>query len=222
MTFGNQPDNVDSLGRISIIEDNREGIEIMYKILIVDDDRVLRSAVIDVLSSEDFLFCEAFDGKSALTVFKNSNPDAVLLDKNMPGMDGIEVLRELMKIDRNVPVVMLTGFGDIPSSVEAMKCGARNFLTKPFDFDELLAILRKEIEISLKNSPCLSFSEREIEILTLTSGGKSYRQTADILFISENTVKYHVKKIIGKLKATNITHAAAKAVELGIIVPASF
>lgn len=189
----------------------------MHKIMIVDDDRIVRGAVKDVLSAEDFLFCEAFDGDSALAVFKNDKPDAVLLDKNMPGMNGLEVLRELKKIDRNIPVVMLTGFGDIPASVEAMKCGACNFLTKPFDFGQLLAILKDEIELRSKNFPGLLLSHREIEVLTLTSRGKSSRQTADILDISENTVKYHLKNIKEKLKAGNITHAAAKAVELGLI-----
>jgi len=118
----------------------------MGKILIVDDDKDLRNIVKDILTEEGFSTSEAPDGLIAIKIFKNDIPDAVLLDLKMPHMNGIETMKELRKIDRCVPVIILTAHGDIPTAVEAIKCGAYDFTLKPPEFDRLIITLKRAVE----------------------------------------------------------------------------
>lgn len=118
----------------------------MAKILIVDDDEDLRAIVRDVLQDEGFTPLEAQDGINALKVFKADRPDAVLLDLQMPNMNGIETLQELVKIDRRVPIIILTAYGDIPTAVQSIKRGAYDFTVKPPEFDRLIITLKRAVE----------------------------------------------------------------------------
>ncbi|OHE59267.1 MAG: hypothetical protein A2Z47_07780 [Thermodesulfovibrio sp. RBG_19FT_COMBO_42_12] len=118
----------------------------MGKILIVDDDEDLRNIVKDILTEEGFSISEAPDGLIAIKIFKNDIPDAVLLDLKMPHMNGIETMKELRKIDRCVPIIILTAHGDIPTAVEAIKCGAYDFTLKPPEFDRLIITLKRAVE----------------------------------------------------------------------------
>jgi len=118
------------------------------RILIVDDETDLRGIIRDVLRDEGFLTTEAVDGIEAVKLFKADVPDAVLLDLKMPFMDGIETMRELKKMDRAVPVIILTGHGDVKTAVTAIKAGAYDFSLKPPEFDRLLLTLRRAIERS--------------------------------------------------------------------------
>jgi len=118
----------------------------MGKVLIVDDDHDLRAVVGDVLRDEGFAVSEAKDGATALAVIKKNMPDAVLLDLKMPGLDGIEVLQEIRKIDSHIPVIIMTAHGDIPTAVEAIQKGAYDFTVKPPDFDRLIITLKRAVE----------------------------------------------------------------------------
>jgi DNA-binding NtrC family response regulator len=118
----------------------------MEKILIVDDEEDLRMIVREVLRDEGFSVTEARDGMGALKQFKADVPDAVLIDLKMPHMDGLETMKEFRKIEPNVPVIILTGHGDIPTAVEAIKSGAYDFVSKPPEFDRLIITLRRAIE----------------------------------------------------------------------------
>lgn len=117
----------------------------MKKVLLVDDDDNLRNIVKDVLRTEGFITLEAADGPAGIKIFKADRPDVVLLDLKMPEMDGMEVMQELSRINPGVPVIMLTGFGDIPTAVEAMRCGAFDFTIKPPEFEKLVATLNRAI-----------------------------------------------------------------------------
>jgi DNA-binding NtrC family response regulator len=99
-----------------------------------------------VLRDEGFSVTEARDGMGALKQFKADVPDAVLIDLKMPHMDGLETMKEFRKIEPNVPVIILTGHGDIPTAVEAIKSGAYDFVSKPPEFDRLIITLRRAIE----------------------------------------------------------------------------
>ncbi len=123
-----------------------EGCESLDKILIVDDDGDLRAIVRDVLKEEGFSVIEAKEGLSAIKLFKSNLPDAVLLDMKMPHMDGLSTMRELKKLDGTVPIIILTAHGDIPTAVEAIKCGAYDFTVKPPDFNRLIITLKRAIE----------------------------------------------------------------------------
>lgn len=116
------------------------------KILIVDDEGDLRGVVRDALEDEGFHCTESSDGLKAIKSFRSDIPDAVLIDLNMPYLNGIETMKEMHKIDRGVPMIMLTAFGDIPTAVAAIKAGAYDFMTKPPDFDRLIITLRRAVE----------------------------------------------------------------------------
>jgi signal transduction histidine kinase len=116
------------------------------KVLIVDDDEMVRYVLTEKLSESGFSATAALDGQSAVDLFRETTFDAVLLDLKMPGMDGIETLKELRKHDSNVPVIMVTAFGDITTAVEAIKLGAYDFVEKPPQISRIVVTLRRAIE----------------------------------------------------------------------------
>lgn len=115
----------------------------MARILIVDDEPDMRLAVRNVLKLRGYEVSEAGDGPAALDSVRGDRPDLVLLDMRLPGMDGMEVLEELKKIDDSLPVVMITGYGHIQSAVDVMKLGASEYLQKPFENAQLVETVRK-------------------------------------------------------------------------------
>jgi DNA-binding NtrC family response regulator len=118
----------------------------MDRVLIVDDDIDLRRIIRDVLQDEGFSAAVAEDGFAAIKEFSGNRPDAVLMDLNMPGMDGIETMKELRKIDMTVPIILVTAFGDVPTAVEAIRCGAYDFTLKPPEFERLIITIKKAVE----------------------------------------------------------------------------
>lgn len=118
----------------------------MNKILITDDDRNLRRILREILEVKGFSTMEAADGREALDIFTKTRPDAVILDLKMPGMNGMETLQEFKKLDPEVPVIIITAYGDVPSAVEAIKLGAYDFLIKPPNFDNLIITLKRAVE----------------------------------------------------------------------------
>ncbi|MBF0564746.1 MAG: response regulator [Nitrospirae bacterium] len=118
----------------------------MYKILIVDDDSQVRFSLGMILRRAGHVVMEASNGNEAIDIFSNERPCVVLLDLMMPGIDGIETLKELQKIDSLVPVIMITGYGDVSTAVDAIKHGAYDFTLKPTDINRLLITIHKAIE----------------------------------------------------------------------------
>ncbi len=116
------------------------------RILITDDEQDVRHVLGTLLQVAGFEPTEAADGLAALQILRNAPPDAVLLDIHMPGMNGMQVLREMGKLGTIPPIVMLTAFGTIHSAVEAMREGAFDYLTKPFDNEALLSVVRRAVE----------------------------------------------------------------------------
>jgi signal transduction histidine kinase len=134
-------------------------------VLVVDDDEMVRYVLTEKLAESGFTATAASDGCSALEIFRTARFDAVLLDLKMPGMDGIETLKELLKRDAEVPVIMVTAFGDIATAVEAIKLGAYDFVEKPPQISRIGLTLRRAIEKAAM--------EREIREL-----GKSVAETS--------------------------------------------
>jgi two-component system, NtrC family, response regulator AtoC len=114
-------------------------------VLVVDDDRTIRRNLVQFLESEGYQALEAANGDEALASIRTTDPDAVLLDLKMPGRDGLEVLRELGSILADLPVIVVTAFGGSAAAIEAMRRGAYDYLSKPFDLDEILLTLRRAL-----------------------------------------------------------------------------
>jgi DNA-binding NtrC family response regulator len=118
----------------------------METILIVDDNEDLQFNLSNIIKSEGYGVLTAGDGSTALKLVESKSPDLVLLDMRLPGMDGIKTLEEIRKIDANLIVIMLTAFGEVKGAVNAMKLGAFDYLTKPFDNEELVLIIKKALQ----------------------------------------------------------------------------
>jgi two-component system response regulator AtoC len=120
----------------------------MKRLLIIDDDARLRR-VLQILARKLALECASASGvDEALAAFRAERSDLIITDLKMPGKDGIEFLRELRKIDAEVPVIMLTAYGTVETAVEAMKLGAVDYLQKPFDVDALEMVIRRALDLS--------------------------------------------------------------------------
>jgi DNA-binding NtrC family response regulator len=120
----------------------------MKKVLIVDDDKGIRFALAEILKKNDFMPVEAQNGLQALEIVRKEQFDLMLLDVVMPEMDGIQTLREIKKLNSDVPVIVLTGHADIPTAVEAIKLGAYDFLTKPPQLNRLILAIQRATEVS--------------------------------------------------------------------------
>jgi len=108
-------------------------------ILVVDDDEVFRSRVLRALASRGFTALGAADHGSALEVARSGAPDRALVDLRLPGRSGLEVVRDLRALRPKMSIVVLTGYGSIPTAIESLRLGAMNYLSKPVDVDQMLA-----------------------------------------------------------------------------------
>jgi DNA-binding NtrC family response regulator len=118
----------------------------MASILIIDDEKAIRKTLSEILSFEDYKVDEASDGEEGLKKFKESNYDVVLCDIKMPKIDGLEFLQKAVEANSDVPIIMISGHGNIETAVEAVKKGAYDFIQKPPDLNRLLITIRNAME----------------------------------------------------------------------------
>jgi FixJ family two-component response regulator len=186
-------------------------------VFVVDDDLSVREALSSLIRSVG-LRVETF-ASPAEFLSRDARPSAVpaclVLDVRMPGMSGLELQRELAKSDRPLPIVFITGHGDIPMTVRAMKAGAVEFLSKPFRDQELLDAISQSLErdahdraerdttSSIRARFC-TLTVREREVLALIVQGLRNKQTAARLGISEVTVKVHRHHVMEKMQAGSL------------------
>jgi FixJ family two-component response regulator len=197
-------------------------------VLIIDDDadlrasvgRLLRSLGIDVqlfASISDFLKSDLPDG-----------PACLVLDVRLPDQSGLDFQRELASANRKIPIIFITGFGDIPMSVEAMKGGAIEFLTKPFRDQDLLDAIqiglsrdraRRKVEKDLATlrGRYGSLSPREREIVSQVARGRLSKQIAHDIGIAEATVKVHRSRAMQKMKAGSLPELGRMADKLQLV-----
>jgi DNA-binding NtrC family response regulator len=119
---------------------------VKHAILIVDDEKDIRDLFQDVLGQEGYQVFTATNGAEAISLGKQNRFDLALLDIKMPGMDGIEVFQKLKKVKKDMEVIMLTGYGSLKTAKEAMRLGAYDYLTKPFDLGLVKNIIREALE----------------------------------------------------------------------------
>lgn len=196
-------------------------------VLVVDDDASVREALGDLFQSVG-LRVEVF--ASAQEFFKNRRPEGpccLVLDVRLPGKSGLDFQQELNAANISLPIVFLTGHGDIPMSVRAMKAGAAEFLTKPFREQDLLDAVQSALErdrvhreddklIAALRQRFASLTTREQTILTLVAAGRRNKQIAFEIGTSEVTVKVHRTNLMRKMQASSLADLIAMATKLGI------
>ena len=200
------------------------------RVFSVDDHPLLREGIAALVNSQTdmTLVAEASNGAEAIQIFKQQQPDVTLLDLRLPDMSGIDVLIAIRSEFPEARIIMLTTFeGDVEIQ-RALQAGARGYLLKNMPPSELLDVIRhvhagkKRIppEIASQLLEHMSdevLTEREIEVLREVANGNRNREIAERLFISEETVKVHIKHIMEKLGASDRTQAVAIGIRRGII-----
>ncbi len=214
------------------------------RLMIVDDQLLFREGLKSLLNEHDDVevVAEADNGQAALDLAPQVAPDVILLDLNMPGMDGIETCQYLKNDCPSSRIVILTVSKELSSIVSAVKAGASGYLTKDTPMEKVVTIVKKVhlegnileplladrlldefTNFSEKNSSnpeaalFSSLSPRENEILKLVAGGKPNKLIAAELKISEHTVRNHISNIFQKLQVNNRTEATVLAMKRGLI-----
>ncbi|SCY79107.1 response regulator transcription factor [Rhizobium sp. NFACC06-2] len=195
-------------------------------VFIVDDDVSMREALTDLFRSMKF-DAEAFDSAAAFLEKANLNrPGCLLLDVRLPGISGLDFQMQLERVGHGMPIIFMTGFGDIPMSVRAMKAGAVDFLTKPFKEQDILDAVAAAMERdasrrreSAQNDAVTSLAEqltpREREVMGAVVRGLMNKQIAYELGISEVTVKLHRGNVMRKMEARSLADLVRKAELIG-------
>jgi FixJ family two-component response regulator len=198
-------------------------------VFIVDDDSRVREALSSLLASAGLDTALFGSASEFLGADKPDAPACLVLDLELPDTSGLELQRELADKDAP-PIVFITGHGDIPSSVRAIKAGAVEFLSKPFDDEELLKAIRAAIEIDRTNRQKRSeqtevrrryqrLTPREREVLAFVVSGFANKQTAGALGTSEITIGVHRGQIMRKMGARSLAELVRLADKLGIPPP---
>jgi len=185
------------------------------KVFVVDDDSSVRRALERLLKSVG-LDVESFStAREFLSRERHEGPNCVVLDVRMPGLSGLDLQQELAKVDHSLPIIFITGHGNIPMSVRAMKAGAVDFLEKPFDDQNLIDLIQNAIEQDRQTKGervqkreiqkrFESLTSREREVFTHVVAGLLNKQIAFKLGISEKTIKVHRGRVMEKMEAESL------------------
>jgi len=191
-------------------------------VIVVDDDAGIREALGGLLRSVGLQVKVLGSVPEFMREGRPAGPTCLVLDVRLPGRSGLDFQRELMASGIHVPIIFITGYGDIPMSVQAMKGGAIEFLTKPFRDQELLDAIHQGLEqdrVWLENDKATamlrerfgSLSSREREVMALVVTGRLNKQIAADIGISEITVKVHRSQVMRKMKASSLPDLARMA-----------
>jgi hypothetical protein len=198
----------------------------MATLLIVEDNLPLAQCLRLELEAEGFKAVTAPDAAAALLQLQAAESvDLLVVDWDLPDLSGLELLRRLRKHKFKQPVLMLTGHDEVDRKVLALESGADDYMVKPFSFDELQARIQALLRRSTSapsdpfksGDPALRslLSEREWDVLQELGQGKSNAEIAEALFLSQETIKSHIKALLQKLKAKDRTHAVVIAFQQG-------
>lgn len=193
-------------------------------VFIIDDDAAVRDSLMLMIEQEGIKVKTFSSGEEFLAAYQSDTCGCAIIDIRMPGMDGLQLQQELSSRDIQLPIIFLTGHGDIPLSVKAIKAGAIDFLTKPVTRESLLHSVRSAILESRRlmtelvngedaKSRLADLTEREREVMTLAVAGSPNKEIARRLGISHRTVEIHKSKIMHKTRAANLLELARIASE---------
>lgn len=207
---------------MSVIPENPSSI------FIVDDDSSVRSSLNMLLESAGYhVACFSSATEFLESGIIHSKDSCIVLDVKMSGLDGLDLQKELTSINCITPIIFITGHGDIPMSVQAMKDGAVNFLSKPFDDDQLLDSINEALSLARESHEKLSkidqikqlfekLTPREHEVLRHLIAGLLNKQIAYELNISERTIKAHRKQILDKMGIKSMAELVRLTEKIGI------
>ena len=201
----------------------------LIRILAVDDHPLLRKGLAAVVNAEPDmkLVAEASNGDDAIEKFRTHHPDIVLMDLQMPGLNGIEATIRIVSEFPDARIIVLTTYQGDVQVLRALRAGARAYLLKGHD-QELIGtihavyagrkIIPPEIAAELaEHATDEALSDREVDVLRLIAAGNSNKQIADQLFVAEATIKSRVTNLMSKLGASDRSHAVSIALRRGII-----
>ncbi len=199
-------------------------------VLIADDHSVVREGLVSLITrkADMTVIGEAGNGREAVDLWKQHHPDVTLLDLRMPELDGVGTIKEIRELDGNARIVVLTTFDGDEDIYRAIKAGAKGYLLKDTAREALMECIRKvhngetciPPDLAAKLADRVSgeaLSAREIQVLQRIAAGKSNKEIGAEFFISEGTVKTHVKSIFSKLDVVSRTEAVANASRRGLI-----
>lgn len=200
------------------------------RILIVDDHPVVRQGLAAMIDREPDMAVvgQVFNGHKAIEAFRQYQPDVTLMDLRMPEMDGVAAITAICNEFENSRIIVLTTYDGDEDIYRGLKAGAKGYLLKDAEPDELLAAIRvvntgqKYIPPSVgaklaERVGILQLSPRELEVIRLMTTGKSNQEIGAVLQISEGTVKYHVNNILSKLGVSDRIQAVITALKRGIV-----
>ena len=194
-------------------------------IMVVDDDAGVRNAMRSLLKSVGLESVQYASAQEFLTAYQPSQPGCLVLDIRMPGMSGLELQQQLNLSGAVIPVIFMTGHGDIPMAVEAMQHGAFDFLQKPFRDQDLLDRIQRAIvkDAELRQSlgehariktHLESLTPREREVLDLMTQGKQNKSIAQDLGVSPRTVEIHRARVMEKMNAQSVAELVRMMLDL--------
>ena len=199
-------------------------------VLIADDHSVVREGLASLIGrkADMIVVAEAANGREAVELWRQHHPDVILLDLRMPELDGVGALKEIRGDDENARIIVLTTFDGDEDIYRAIQAGAKGYLLKDVPREALMDCIRRvhagetcvPVDLAAKLAQRVSgetLSGREIDVLKLMAQGKSNKEIGSALFISEGTVKSHVKGIFAKMNVISRTEAVASATRRGLI-----
>jgi DNA-binding NarL/FixJ family response regulator len=199
-------------------------------VLIADDHSVVREGLVSLIHRKPDMKVvgEASNGREAVELWKQHRPDVTLLDLRMPDLDGVGTIRQIREHDGNAHIVVLTTFDGDEDIFRAIQAGAKGYLLKDVPREALMDCIRRvhagetcvPLHLAAKLAERVSgetLSARETDVLKVIAQGKSNKEIGSALFISEGTVKSHVKAIFSKMNVVSRTEAVARATRRGLI-----
>ena len=196
-------------------------------VFVVDDDVSVRESLELLIRCEGWQPETFASAQEFLTHPRALVPSCLVLDVSLPGLNGLDLQKRVAVERTDMPIIFITGYGDVPMTVQAMKAGAVEFLTKPFSDEVLLSAIRQaiersrvalgqEVEMRALRESYASLTRREREVMALVVSGLLNKQVGAELGISEITVKAHRGKVMRKMKADSVADLVKMAAKLGL------